>query len=124
MELTVSYEQELQFQAKRRKATVDLIKIISELWYEKSIELVLFRNQLDDNLFSKDPKTNLQEFLQKHGMPLPSYSTLKSNKKSFKYLVKCKIPNTNISLHLDSNKVKPAEQELALSALKRLNEEN
>ena len=66
----------------------------------------------------------MQEFLQKNGIPLPLYSTHKSRKKSFKYLVKCKIPNTNINLHLDSNKVKPAEQELALSALKRLNEEN
>ena len=84
----------------------------------------LFRDQLDDNLYTKDAKTNLQEFLQKNGMSLPSYSTHKSHKKSFKYLVKCKIPNTTISLHLDSNKVKPAEQELALSALKRLNEEN
>ena len=80
----------------------------------------LFIDQLDDNLFSKDPKTNLQEFLQKNGMSLPLYSTHKSHKKSFKYLVKCKIPNTTISLHLDSNKVKPAEQELALSALKDL----
>jgi len=42
------YEKELSFQTDRRKATVELIKIISDLWYEKSIELVLFRNQLID----------------------------------------------------------------------------
>ncbi|GAA0871610.1 glyceraldehyde-3-phosphate dehydrogenase [Gangjinia marincola] len=42
------YEKELAFQADRRKATVECIKIVSELWYEQSIELVLFRNQLID----------------------------------------------------------------------------
>jgi glyceraldehyde 3-phosphate dehydrogenase len=42
------YEKELSFQADRRKAAVELIKIISDLWYDKSIELVLFRNQLID----------------------------------------------------------------------------
>ena len=62
MELTVSYEKELQFQAKRRKATVDLIKIISELWYEKSIELVLFRNQLIDKTVSEI--LNLHEYAE------------------------------------------------------------
>ena len=42
------YEKELAFQADRRKACVEFIKIISDLWYDKSIELVLFRNQLID----------------------------------------------------------------------------
>ena len=42
------YEKELAFQADRRKAGVEFIKIISDLWYDKSIELILFRNQLID----------------------------------------------------------------------------
>jgi glyceraldehyde 3-phosphate dehydrogenase len=42
------YEKEVSFQADRRKAGVEFIKIISDLWYDKSIELVLFRNQLID----------------------------------------------------------------------------
>ena len=42
------YEKELSFQADRRRAGVELIKIISDLWYDKSIEIVLFRNQLID----------------------------------------------------------------------------
>ena len=41
-----SYEKELAFQADRRRATVEFIKIISDLWYDNTIELVLFRNQL------------------------------------------------------------------------------
>lgn len=43
-----TYEKELAFQADRRKATVEFIKIINDLWYDKSVELVLFRNQLID----------------------------------------------------------------------------
>jgi glyceraldehyde 3-phosphate dehydrogenase len=42
------YEKELSFQADRRRAGVEFIKIISDLWYDKSIEMVLFRNQLID----------------------------------------------------------------------------
>lgn len=46
------YEKELSFQTDRRKATVEFIKIISDLWYDKSIEIVLFRNQLIDRSIS------------------------------------------------------------------------
>lgn len=42
------YEKELSFQSNRRRAGVEFIKIISDLWYDKSIELVLFKNQLID----------------------------------------------------------------------------
>lgn len=43
-----SYEKELAFQADRRKATTEFIKITSDLWYDKSIEVVLFKNQIID----------------------------------------------------------------------------
>jgi glyceraldehyde 3-phosphate dehydrogenase len=46
------YEKELSFQNDRRKATVEFIKTISDLWYDKSIEIVLFRNQLIDRSIS------------------------------------------------------------------------
>ncbi|MEX2349438.1 MAG: glyceraldehyde-3-phosphate dehydrogenase [Flavobacteriaceae bacterium] len=52
------YEKELSFQADRRRASVEFIKIISDLWYDKSIELVLFRNQLIDR--------NVSEILNLH----------------------------------------------------------
>src|SRR5690554_1501893 len=52
------YEKELSFQADRRKATVEFIKIISDLWYDKSIEIVLFRNTLIDQ--------NVSEILSLH----------------------------------------------------------
>lgn len=47
------YEKELSFQADRRRAGVEFIKIISDLWYDKSIEIVLFRNQLLDRTVSE-----------------------------------------------------------------------
>ncbi|HBY66636.1 MAG TPA: glyceraldehyde-3-phosphate dehydrogenase, partial [Flavobacteriaceae bacterium] len=46
------------FQTDRRKASVEFIKIVSDLWYDKSIELVLFRNQLIDR--------NVSEILNLH----------------------------------------------------------
>jgi glyceraldehyde 3-phosphate dehydrogenase len=53
------FEKELAFQADRRKAAVELIKIISDLWYDKSIELVIFRNKLLD--------INVSAILNLHG---------------------------------------------------------
>ncbi len=48
MSQSKSYEKELAFQADRRKATTEFIKITSDLWYDKSIEVVLFKNQIID----------------------------------------------------------------------------
>jgi len=47
------YEQEIAIQTDRRRATIEFIKIISDLWYDKTIELVLFRNQLIDRNVSE-----------------------------------------------------------------------
>ena len=40
MSFNETYEKELSFQADRRRATVEFIKIVSDLWYDKSIELL------------------------------------------------------------------------------------
>jgi glyceraldehyde 3-phosphate dehydrogenase len=48
MNNTPLYQKEVSFQVDRRRAGVELIKIISDLWYDKSIEMVLFKNQLLD----------------------------------------------------------------------------
>ncbi|CDF80104.1 glyceraldehyde-3-phosphate dehydrogenase [Formosa agariphila KMM 3901] len=60
MSFNETYEKQLAFQADRRKATVKLIKIVSDLWYDKAIELVLFRNQLIDRNVSQI--LNLHEY--------------------------------------------------------------
>jgi glyceraldehyde 3-phosphate dehydrogenase len=48
MPTTLDYEKELVLQAKTKRATVEFINIVNDLWYDKSIELVLFRNTLLD----------------------------------------------------------------------------
>ena len=58
MTTSSTYEKELAFQADRRRATIEFIKIISDLWYDNNIELVLFRNQLIDR--------NVSEILNLH----------------------------------------------------------
>ncbi|MDW5289439.1 glyceraldehyde-3-phosphate dehydrogenase [Formosa sp. PL04] len=60
MSFNETYENQLAFQADRRKATVKLIKIVSDLWYDKAIELVLFRNKLIDSNVSQI--LNLHEY--------------------------------------------------------------
>ncbi|HEX9979788.1 MAG TPA: glyceraldehyde-3-phosphate dehydrogenase [Flavobacterium sp.] len=55
-----TYEKELAYQADRRRAGVEFIKIISDLWYDKAIEIVLFRNQLIDRNVSEI--INLHEY--------------------------------------------------------------
>ncbi len=57
------YEKELAFQADRRRATVAFIKTVSDLWYDNSIELVIFRNQLIDKNVSEI--LNLHEYAGK-----------------------------------------------------------
>ncbi len=63
MSFNKTYEKELIFQADRRKATVEFINTVSDLWYDKSIELVLFRNQLIDRNVSQI--LNLHEYAGK-----------------------------------------------------------
>lgn len=47
------YEKELSFQAKRRKATIQFINTINDLWYDNTIELILFKNPLIDRNISE-----------------------------------------------------------------------
>jgi glyceraldehyde 3-phosphate dehydrogenase len=53
MSLKLDYENEVASQAKTRRATVEFINIVNDLWYDKSIELVLFRNTLIDKRASE-----------------------------------------------------------------------
>ena len=75
MTKNAQYEKELSFQADRRRAGVDLIKIFSDLWYDKSIELVLFRNQLIDKNVSDI--MNLLEYAGEFvGKPISVFDTV------------------------------------------------
>lgn len=48
-----NYEKELIFQADKSRVAVELIKTVSDLWYDKSIELVFFKNKLINNNVSE-----------------------------------------------------------------------
>lgn len=74
-----TYEKELNFQADRRRAAVAFIKIISDLWYDKSVELVLFRNKLIDKNVSDI--INLHEYAAAFvGKPISIFDTVEISK--------------------------------------------
>ena len=47
------YQTQLNDWIKQEKAAIDLINAVGKLWFEKSIELILFRNQLVDRSASE-----------------------------------------------------------------------
>ena len=49
----VTYENELTDWIEHEKAAIELIGVIGHLWYEKQIELIIFRNQLVDRSASE-----------------------------------------------------------------------
>jgi glyceraldehyde 3-phosphate dehydrogenase len=75
MATTTLYEK-VSLQADRRRAGAKLIKIISDLWYDKSIEMVLFRNQLLDRNVSDI--INLHEYAAEFvGKPISVFDSVK-----------------------------------------------
>ena len=48
-----NYENEVASQAQIRRATTEFINLVNDLWYDRSIELVLFRNPLLDKRVSE-----------------------------------------------------------------------
>jgi glyceraldehyde 3-phosphate dehydrogenase len=126
-----SYEKELAFQADRRKATTEFIKITSDLWYDKSIEIVLFKNQIIDKTVSDIIQLHeyAGEFVQKpisifdsvellraiNDIPLPpskldigkltyEYHTDENNFKNAKAFVLSKLKSAN-----DTKEIKPKD---------------
>ena len=57
-------------------------------------------------------------------MPLPEYNTIKSTNKSYRYLITCRIPSSDINEQIYSNKVKIGEQQLAKKILNIFNEKS
>ncbi len=53
MSRKINYENELYNESEIRKTTTEFINIVHDLWYDKSIELVLFRNSLIDKRASE-----------------------------------------------------------------------
>lgn len=53
MSSTLDYEKEVSQQALTRRKTIEFINVVNDLWYDKSIELVFFRNPLVDKRASE-----------------------------------------------------------------------
>jgi glyceraldehyde 3-phosphate dehydrogenase len=100
------YEKEVAFQANRRRAGVELIKVISDLWYDKSIEVVLFRNQLI-NLNVSDI-INLHEYAGEFvGKPISVFDTVEIAKGILSLDLpasKLDIGKLTYEFHLEENK--------------------
>ncbi len=70
-----NFETELSLQVEKRRATVKLIKIISDLWYDKTVELIMFRNQMIDRNVSEI--LNLISYAKKFvGKPISVFDAL------------------------------------------------
>ncbi|MCZ2131184.1 MAG: glyceraldehyde-3-phosphate dehydrogenase [Bacteroidia bacterium] len=53
MTKAINYEQDLQEWIKAEKAAIELIHVTGSLWFDKSVELVIFRNQVVDRSASQ-----------------------------------------------------------------------
>ncbi|MFD1614285.1 glyceraldehyde-3-phosphate dehydrogenase [Gelatiniphilus marinus] len=106
MPLNKTYEKELAFQADRRKATVEFIKIVNDLWYDKSIELVIFRNQLIDRNVSQilNLHNYAGKFVQKPISIFDSVEIAQAIKALDLPPAKLDIGKLTYEFHLDNNK--------------------
>jgi len=106
MNNTNLYEKEISFQADRRRAGVEFIKIISDLWYDKSIEMVLFRNQLIDKNVSEI--INLHEYAGEFvGKPVSIFDSVEIAKAILSLDLppsKLDIGKLTYEFHLEENK--------------------
>ena len=69
------FEKELFQQVDKRKASIEFIEIVNNLWFDKSIELLIFRNQLIDINVSQVLK--LQEYARQFvNKPINIHNTL------------------------------------------------
>ena len=106
MSTDATYEKELAFQADRRRATVEFIKAVNDLWYDNSIELILFKNQLIDKNVSEI--LNLHEyagkFVQKSISIFDSVEIAKAIKQLNIPPAKLDIGKLTYEFHLEENK--------------------
>jgi len=58
-QVNLNYEHQLNDWVQQERTTIDLISTIGRLWFEKSIELVLFRNQMVDRSASELMKLHM-----------------------------------------------------------------
>lgn len=84
--------------------------------------LHLYRDRLaglDPHSIPKDPKTQLQEYLQKHSLPTPTYNVrqVTGEPHSQNFVVECIVAGLEVPVRGEGNSRRHAEQEAAARAL-------
>lgn len=94
---------------------VEAEKVIRSL-YKTKLE------NLDPTVVGKDPKTLLQEYLQRHKLALPAYSVISTLGKAHKtqFVVECNVPKFNIRTIGEGSSRRRAEQEAAKHAYEQV----
>ncbi len=84
--------------------------------YDKSLAM------LDPRTIPKDPKTQLQEYLQKHGAALPSYHILEvaGEPHNQRFVVECRVAGLTEAVRGEGASRRRAEQQAAAAAYERL----
>ncbi len=82
-------------------------------WFEKRLDSISLEN------IKKDPKTQLQEYLQAHKMELPDYHIVSVTGEAHQqmFLVSCEIKDLELTTTGEGNSRRKAEQEAAEQAL-------
>lgn len=93
----------------------DAEKVVSTL-YAPTLQ------DLDPKTLGKDPKTLLQEYLQRHKLALPAYSIVSTMGKAHKthFKVECVVPKFNIRTTGEGASRRSAEQEAAKQAYEQV----
>jgi ribonuclease-3 len=78
--------------------------------------------QLDPHAIPKDPKTSLQECLQKQALPTPDYELLETSGDAHHqtFVVECRIPELALRTRGEGSTRRAAEQQAAQQALAQL----
>lgn len=77
--------------------------------------------QIDPKTIAKDPKTQLQEYLQSRKLPLPLYEVIavRGEAHEQEFEVECLVPGLNIRTHGEGHSRRRAEQQAATEAYKQ-----
>lgn len=78
--------------------------------------------RLDPNAVPKDPKTRLQEYLQRHGRPVPTYNVVQTSGDPHNqvFVVECQVSVPSFRVTGEGNSRRAAEQQAASQMLERL----
>ncbi len=81
-----------------------------------------YLERLDPRIIPKDPKTHLQEYLQKQALPTPVYSVVEASgdPHNQRFVVECQVPELSLSTRGEGSTRRAAEQQAARLALERL----